>query len=165
MCGIIFSSPWIHHLNINADRTESPNHSRSVLQCHICMAKGCASDGETVWTDTQLCPWRVDGKYANFLQKRLSLSLSLQATKPKLHCRPAEHSPPSSHWWGQSKNRNNIWVSQTETRARPGALPPFPAHVSVGFTCSSVPTLHSIESGFIFQNICARACFLTLVFR
>lgn len=78
MCDMIFSSPWIHHLNIKAFSTENPNHSRSVLQCHICMAKGCAGDEVAVWMDTQLCPSRLDWKYVNFLQKRLSQSLSLQ---------------------------------------------------------------------------------------
>lgn len=78
MCDTILPSPWIHHPNINAYSIENPNHSGSVLQCHICMAKGCALDGETVWTDTQLCPSRLDRKYVNFLQKRLGQSLSFQ---------------------------------------------------------------------------------------
>lgn len=50
MGNMIFSSPWIHHLNINAYSIENPDHSRSILQCHICTAKGHALDGETVWT-------------------------------------------------------------------------------------------------------------------
>lgn len=167
MCDPIFSSPWIHHLNINAYSTANPNHSRNILQCHICMAKGCALDGETVWTDTQLCPSRLDDKYVNFLQKRLSQSLSFQTMCFGSQNCPADLSTALLQVSGGGTAR----IETLFEFHRLGPKQDLEHFLHFQPMCQWVLCVHlflpctALTSEFIFQNSCASACFLTLVSR
>lgn len=149
---------------LTAQKIQTPVEHSSVLTC---MAKGFALDGETVWTLSCVHQGWTYGEYVKFLQKRLSQSLSSQTM-----CFGSQNCIASlSRALLQVTGGGTARIETTSEFYRLGPEQDLEHFLHFQPMCQWVLYVHlllhrtALTAGFIFQSICASACFLTLVSR